>query len=292
MMLIAAAAVLLAGTAAAVRFWLLGEPVKGALGGKRFGMVDVTGFIGDSRDVNDFIATLRDDPEVVGVVLRINSPGGAVGPAQEIHRAVRKLAAVKPVVASMSTVAASGGYYVACPATKIMANPATLTASIGVKMQMSNLEGLMDKLGIGHQALTSGALKDAGSPYRPMAPEERAYFQALIMDMYDQFVLDVAEGRKMAPERVRGLADGRVMTGRQALEAGLVDKLGGLEDAFDLLRELAGVHEKLPVTEGPKRSEPLLARLLLGMADAAGLADVARLATAREAVGPRWEIVF
>ncbi|THB65393.1 MAG: signal peptide peptidase SppA, partial [Desulfovibrio sp.] len=248
-MIITAAVVLLIGAMAVFRFYIHGGAKF--MGLPSLGLVHVEGVILDSRPVVDFIAELREDPEVVGVVIRVESPGGGIGPSQEIHRAVKKLAERKPVVVSMGALAASGGYYVSCPADSIYANPGTLTGSIGVIMQVTNLEGLMDTLGIDHQSFISGPFKDTPSPFGNMTLEEEAYLQGIIMDLHDQFVLDVAEGRAMDEGDVRELADGRIYTGRQALQNGLVDQLGGLEDAFDALKQLCEVTEDLPIKEGP-----------------------------------------
>ena len=260
--LLAAAVVLIMGSMAAVRFFVFNDTKSF---GDKFGLVHVEGFIADSRQVNQWIAELREDDDVKGVVIRVNSPGGAVSPAQEMFMAVKRLAGVKPVVVSMGAVAASGGYYLAAPAHKIVASPGTLTGSIGVKMELANLEGLMDKLGIRHESLASGRLKNAGSPYQPLTPEDRSYLQALVMDMYGQFLKDVSESRGIEMDKLKAVADGRALTGRQALKAGLVDELGGLDEAFEALKELSRVTKDLPVIEGPKTEESLVRDLLFGL---------------------------
>ena len=261
--LLAAAVVLIVGSMAAVRYFVFNGSTH--FMGDKFGLVHVEGFIADSRQVNEWIAELREDDDVKGVVIRVNSPGGAVSPAQEMFMAVKRLARKKPVVVSMGAVAASGGYYLAAPAHRIVASPGTLTGSIGVKMELANLEGLMDKLGIQHESLTSGKLKNAGSPYQPLTPEDRSYLQALVMDMYGQFLKDVSESRGMEMDKLKAVADGRALTGRQALEAGLVDELGGLDEAFEALKELSRVTKDLPVIEGPKTEESLVRDLLFGL---------------------------
>lgn len=280
-MIITAAVALLIGAMAAFRFFLYGGPQF--LGRPSLGLVHVNGVILDSRPVVDFINDLRDDPSVIGVVLRVESPGGAIGPSQEIHRAVQRLVERKPVVVSMGSLAASGGYYVSCPATLIYANPGTLTGSIGVKMEMTNLQGLMDKLGIDHQTLVSGPFKDTPSPFGNLTAEEEEYLQALVLDLFEQFVLDVAAGRSMDVEKVRELADGRILTGRQALDAGLVDEMGGLEEAFESLKQLCKVTEELPVIEGPEEEHSLLSDLLSG---------VISLDPAERVLGPRWQFLY
>lgn len=263
--LILAAMILLAGVMAAFRHFSGGSGGSGLdFDGDKLGVVRIQGMLTGSEKINAWIRELRDDNSVKGVLLRVNCPGGAVAPSQEIYHAVRRLAEAKPVVVSMSTVAASGGYYVSAPAHMIVANPSTLTGSIGVIMEMSNLVGLFEKLGIERQALTSGALKDAGSPFRAMTPEDRAYLMGLIGDIHEQFVSDVAEGRGMDIETIRPIADGRALTGNQALKAGLVDKLGGFEDAIAELKALCGKdpNRRMPVVEGPEEEKPWLRRIL------------------------------
>jgi len=257
--LILAAAVVLGWGAMAVS--RNGNPWSVATGPK-LGLVRIEGLIADPEKIDEWIKELREDDDVKGVVVRINSPGGVVGPSQEIYEAVKRLAEKKPVVASMGAVAASGGYYVACPASEIIANPGTLTGSIGVKAELVNAQNLLDKVGVVFFSITSGKLKDAGSPYRPMTDEEKAYFQSMVMDLKRQFVRDVALGRKMDPAKVEELADGRAFSGEQALAVGLVDKLGGLEDAFDDLKKLCNLEGKYPLLTGPKKEKRWLRDLL------------------------------
>ena len=162
----------------------------------------------------------------------------------------------------MGAVAASGGYYVATAGHTIMANPGTLTGSIGVKLELTNLQGLMEKLGITRESLGSGQFKTTGSPFKELTPEERDYFQAVIMDMHSQFVRDVARGRKMSLEEVQALADGRIMTGLQAVEYGLVDALGGQEEALEMLKKLAKIEEKVQLIKDPSLDAPLWKKVL------------------------------
>lgn len=228
-----------------------GEGGRAAAGS--VGLVEIRGMILDSREpVRQLRHFLKNDG-IKAVVLRIDSPGGVVGPSQEIHDEVRRLAAVKKVVVSMGSMAASGGYYVAAPATVIYANPGTITASIGVLIKFSNIEGLMDKIGIKSTTVKTGAFKDAGSPTRPLAPEERAMFQAVIDSTHEQFVRAVAEGRKLPPERVRELADGRILSGEQAKGVGLVDKLGGQQEAIAEAGRLAGITGEPAVVLPPRK---------------------------------------
>ncbi|MBF0481813.1 MAG: signal peptide peptidase SppA [Desulfovibrionaceae bacterium] len=257
-MILAAALVLVWGTKAAL---LSGNLFREATGPK-LGLVRIEGTIVDPEKIDDWIKELREDDDVKGVVVRINSPGGVVGPSQEIYEAVKRLAGKKPVVASMGAVAASGGYYVACPATEIIANPGTLTGSIGVKAELVNAQNLLDKVGVTFFSVTSGKLKDAGCPFRPMTDEEKAYFESMVQDLKRQFVRDVAAGRKMDPARIDELADGRAYSGEQALAVGLVDKMGGLEDAFDDLKKLCNLEGKVPLLTGPKKEKRWLRDLL------------------------------
>lgn len=210
-------------------------------GGRRVVVVPLEGEI---RRSDDFVEALRDlesEEDVAAVVLRVNSPGGAVAPSQEMYDAVRRLAGVKPVVASLGEVAASGGYYVAAASDSIVANPGTLTGSIGVILSVTNVSELLRKLGIEADVIKAGARKDMGSPLRPLTAEDRATFQRMLDQVHDQFIDAVASGRRMPLERMRKLADGRVFTGQQALDSGLVDQMGGLQDAIRLAASRGGV---------------------------------------------------
>jgi protease-4 len=189
------------------------------------------------------IRSLAETKGVKAIVLDINSPGGSVGAVQELYSQILRVRKEKriPVVALFGDVSASGGYYIAAACDKIVAHPGTLTGSIGVIFSVSNLEGLFRKIGFKTEPIKSGRLKDIGSPARPMTPEEREILQALIDDAYGQFVAAVSLGRKMPKERVRALADGRIFSGRQALEVGLVDFLGDSTDALELAGKLVGI---------------------------------------------------
>jgi protease-4 len=277
--MIVAAVALLAGAMAAIRFWFKDNGKSELISSDKLGVVHLSGLIENSRPVVKWMQELREDKSVKGVLLRVNSPGGVVAPSQEIYSAVRKLAAMKPVVASMATVAASGGYYAASPATRIVANPGSITGSIGVIMELANMEELFSKIGVKQTSIASGKFKDAGSPFKPMSPEEKAYFENLVRDMHAQFVTDVAAGRNMTVAAVAALADGRAMTGRQARDAGLVDELGGYEESMALLRSLAKVPDDVNVVEGPKKEESWLRELLKSALD---------LPPASLSEGPRW----
>lgn len=209
--------------------------------GEKVALVRIEGPIIDSKNTIDEIKDYTKDSSIKAIILRIDSPGGAVAPSQEIYEEVRKAATKKPIVVSMGSVAASGGYYIASPATRIIANPGTLTGSIGVIMEIPNIEGLMNKVGIKTEVIKSGRHKDIASVFRGRSKEEREILQAVLNDVHEQFITAVAEGRKMLPDDVRKVADGRIFTGKQALKIGLVDELGNLEDAIKVASRLAGV---------------------------------------------------
>lgn len=237
-------------TAVVVLFVVLGGRLGGEGGGERgagwlgprVAIVEVEGLILDVEDLLRDLRGYRDNPQVRAVVVRINSPGGVVGPAQEVHRALRRVReGGKPVVASLGAVAASGAYYIAVAADRIYANPGTLTGSIGVIMQLPNVEQLLKKVGVDYVVVKAGQYKDLGNFARPMTPEERRVLQALLDDVHAQFVAAVAEGRRMERAQVAQFADGRVFSGTQAKSLGMVDELGGLEDAVHAAARLAGL---------------------------------------------------
>ncbi len=209
--------------------------------GDRIALVRIEGMIADSKDSIEEIKEYVKDPSVKAILLRIDSPGGAVAPAQEIHEEVKKAVAKKQVVVSMGSVAASGGYYIASPATKIIANPGTITGSIGVIMEIPNLEGLMNKIGIKTEVVKSGKHKDLVSTFRGIRKEDREILQRVLDNVHEQFIMAVADGRKMSPADVRKIADGRIFTGEQAIKVGLVDELGNLEDAVQVAAKLSGI---------------------------------------------------
>ncbi len=209
--------------------------------GDRVALIRIEGIITDSRDATEEIKEYVKNPSVKAIVLRIDSPGGAVAPSQEIYEEVRKAVAKKKVLVSMGSVAASGGYYIASPATRIIANPGTLTGSIGVIMEIPNITGLMDKLGIKTEVVKSGKHKDMASIFRGIGKEEREILQGVLDNVHTQFIKAVAEGRKMLPSDVEKIADGRVFTGEQALKVGLIDELGNLEDAVQVAAKLSGI---------------------------------------------------
>lgn len=223
--------------------------VEGVIMGGR-GQSGLLGEIGGTEAVIRQLHQARDDQSVKAIVLRINSPGGSVPATQELGEEITKIrSAGKPVIVSMGDVAASGGYWLAALADKVYANPSTLTGSIGVYMPYSNWEELYKKIGVHQEKIKSGAHKDILSPERPITPEERAIIQGMVDEMYEQFVAVVAEGRKMDPVRVRQIADGRIYTGKQAKELGLVDELGNFYDAIEGAAKIAGIKGKPQIKE-------------------------------------------
>ena len=217
-----------------------GRSARFSLGAK-VGVIEITGVITSASELIEDLRDFEEDSAIKAIVLRIDSPGGSVAPSQEIYDAVKKTAELKPVVVSMGSVTASGGYYIAVAGQQIVANPGTMTGSIGVIMEFANYEELLKKIGWQNIVVKSGRFKDIGSPNRPMSAADQLLLQTMIDDVQSQFVDAVAQGRNLSPEQVNEVADGRIMTGRQALAAGLVDKLGGLETAIDLAADLAGI---------------------------------------------------
>jgi protease-4 len=225
-------------------------------------IVEVTGMIADSRDIVRQLKEYRQDENIKGIILRIDSPGGAVGPSQEIYDEVLKVkSSNKKVFASLGSMAASGGYYIASPADMIIANPGTLTGSIGVIMAFSNVEELIKKIGLRPEVIKSGKFKDSGSPTRPMSKSERKLFQSVVDDVHEQFMEAVANGRNLPKKQVKTIADGRIFTGRQALKLKMVDHLGGLEESIDLLAKAVGI-KGLPVIVQETEHEGILEFLL------------------------------
>jgi len=205
----------------------------------------------------------EDNNSVKAVVIHVESPGGGVSISQELYDAILRLRDEKPVVVAMGAVAASGGYYIACAADRIIANPGTLTGSIGTVMSFHTYKGLMEKLGIGMETIKSGELKDVGTYAREMTKREELMLRSVIMDGYEQFVEVVAEGRDMEKEEVYPLADGSIFTGLQAYNLGLVDTLGGLRDAIQLAADLAEL-EGEPNVIRPRRRDQVSIFDLLG----------------------------
>ena len=231
--------------------------------GQKVAVIDVTGIISKSDATIKLIHAYRDDPSIKAIVMRIDSPGGSVAPVQEIYTELEKIE--KPIVASMAGSAASGGYYIACAADTIFANPGTLTGSIGVIMQFTRMKGLYDKVGLEHQVIKSGQFKDTGSPFRTLTQEEQAVLQATVDDVHNQFVDTIAQARSnlLTRAEVVELADGRIFSGRQALDSKLIDQLGNLPDAIKIAGELGGIEGKPKVLRKQKKTS--LFEQLLGI---------------------------
>ena len=229
--------------------------------GDKIGIVEIEGVIADGKDAMEDIVRFKEDDGIRGVIVRINSPGGSVGPSQEIYHELKKLAAKKKVYISASSVCASGGYYIASAGEKIYANPSTITGSIGVIMEQVVAEELLKKIGIQPNTLKAGKFKDVGSPFRKMKDDERAYFQQILDSIHEQFIKDVADGRKMPFEQVKKLSDGRIYTGTQAKELGLVDGIGTFYDTVDDMKKDIGIKGK-PVLVFGKRPFSLLKWLI------------------------------
>ena len=241
-------------------------------GGAKVAVVEIEGIILDGGQAVRDLREHGDNPSVKAVVVRINSPGGVVAPTQEIFSAIQRLRkGGKPVVASLGAVAASGGYYVATACDRVYANPGTLTGSIGVVMQMANVQGLLKKVGVEYVVIKSGAFKDVGNFARQMTPEERKILQRLLDDVYGQFVDAVAEGRGLERKDVLAFADGRIYSGQQAHALKMVDELGGYEDAIDAAGKLANIPGR-PKIVYPRRKFSFrdLVENRLGLSGAAG----------------------
>ena len=221
----------------------------------RIALIRVEGVILDSQTTVGELKRFSENPSVKAIVLRIDSPGGGVVPSQEIHDAVKRVRSKsnKTVIASMGSVAASGGYYIAAATDRIVANPGTLTGSIGVIMETANIEGLLQKIGVEGVVIKSGKYKDVGSPLRKMSDEERGLLQTVMDDVHKQFIEAVAEGRSLELADAQALADGRIFTGRQAKDAKLVDELGDLEDAIQLAADVVGIEGEPKVVEPRRR---------------------------------------
>ncbi len=220
--------------------------------GAKVGVVEIVGPIADSRKIVGDIRAFRENEHVKAILLRIDSPGGGVGPSQEIYREVQKTIDSKKVIVSMGGVAASGGYYIASAADGIVANPGTITGSIGVIMGFTNFEELMRKIGLSPVVVKSGTYKDMGSPARPMTEPERKLLEEVIMQIHGQFVDAIANGRKIPREKVAAVADGRIFSGQEAVDLGLVDRLGNFEDALQWAGELGGIEGDIKTVYPPK----------------------------------------
>ena len=226
--------------------------------GEKVGVVNVKGPILDAAPIIDSLQRFDRSGGIKAVVVRIDSPGGAVGASQEIYRQIRKTAENKPVIASMGNIAASGGYYIASAADGIVANPGTITGSIGVIMEYTNIEKLLEKIGLYPVVITSGKYKDMGSPLREMTGDERRLLQEFADTVHRQFVEDVARGREMETSAVSKIADGRIMSGQTAREHGLIDRMGNMADAVDWAAEKGGIKGDPKTVSLPEEKLPLV----------------------------------
>lgn len=240
-----------------------------ALGfGGGIAVVEVDGVISDDQQFLRDVRRLRNDRSVRGWVIAINSPGGVVAPAQSMFETVRRIRDEDgmPIVASIGSVGASGGYYIALGADSIMALPGSITGSIGVLMEYPNVQGLMERLGVRMEVVKGGEQKDLASPFRDMDPEQREILEALVVDVHEQFIEAVAAARGMDVDAVVPLADGRVLSGRQAQAVGLVDLLGNRDDAIALVGRMTGLGPQPRIVRPPEPRRPLLVDLLFGQA--------------------------
>lgn len=234
--------------------------------GDKIGVIEIEGPISGSKQTLEDLRRFEESETIDGIVVRINSPGGAVAPSQEIFEAVKAAKTTKPLAVSMGTTAASGGYYIACGSDMIFANAGTVTGSIGVITQLFNVEKLLDTANVEVNTVKTGKFKDAGSPFNEFTADEREYFAKLLGDIYDQFVGAVAESRGLDVEQVEKYADGRVFTGKTAKEYKLVDKIGTFRDAVDYVEKEAGI-EDADLTYPPDEEIGFLSRAVEGLSD-------------------------
>ncbi|WP_303721260.1 signal peptide peptidase SppA [Malonomonas rubra] len=252
--------------------------------GKKIGILEVYGTIIDAQKLIEQIGEFRDSAVIKAVVLRIDSPGGGVAPSQEIHAELLKLAKEKPLVVSMGAIAASGGYYLAVAGERLFANPGSITGSIGVIMSFPDFRELMGKIGVKTEVVKSGQFKDIGSPSREFTDLDRELLQGMIDDVHAQFVQAISEGRNLPVDRLRPFVDGRIFTGRQALEIGLVDELGTFNDAIDYAAKVSGVGEKPDLVYPDPGRENFIEKLIQGAANRYLGVDVSR----KPMIGPQY----
>jgi protease-4 len=221
--------------------------------GEKVGIIEIDGVISDALPIIQDLQYFRKNDLIKAIIIRINSPGGGVAPSQEIYREIIKTKTVKTVIASMGTVAASGGYYIASATNGIVASSGTITGSIGVIMGFTNLESLFQKIGLKTSVVKSGEYKDIGSPTRPMTPEEESFLKNFVSEIHDQFINDVSKGRNLPIEDIRNIADGRILTGEQAKQHKLIDRIGNFEDAVEWAGRLGGIEGEIFTTYPPKK---------------------------------------
>ncbi len=241
--------------------------------GEKVAVLRINDVILESQTYLDSISKIRDDSHIKAVVVRINSPGGAVGPSQEIYSELKQLREEKPVISSLGSVGASGGYYIACATEKIYANPGTITGSIGVIAQFASYEKLLEWAKVDVEVIKSGEFKDVGSPFREMNQTDKDYIQSLIDNVHTQFKDAVAECRNLKKEQVAEIADGKIFTGEQAKKLKLIDDLGTINDAVSLAAKRGGIEGKPKLIYYPKRKSPLL-DILYSKLDYSGLSRI------------------
>jgi len=229
---------------------------------EKVGIVEVQGVILDSIPVIEDLQNFRKDDKVKAIVLRIDSPGGGAAPSQEIYREIIKTKKVKKIIVSMGSVAASGGYYIASAANGIMSSPSTITGSIGVIMGYTNIQELFKKIGLSTVIIKSGQFKDIGSPARKMTKAEEELLQSFVKNIHDQFISDIAEGRNIPIEKIKEIADGRILTGQQAKKSGLVDRLGNIQDAIEWAAILGGIEGDVKTVYAKKPKFSFLEQLI------------------------------
>lgn len=230
--------------------------------GEKVGVIEIIGAIVDSKDIIHNLKRFREDDSVKAIVVRIDSPGGGVGPSQEIFREIRKTSESKKVIASLGGVAASGGYYIAAGADGIVANPGTITGSIGVIMGYSNFQELLKKIGLVPVVIKSGEYKDIGSPVREMTKKEEEILRNLANQIHRQFIKAIAEGRGIEQSKVEKFADGRIFSGEEAKKIGLVDRFGNLEDAIEWAGRMGGIKGKISAVYPPEKKFSVLKYLV------------------------------
>lgn len=248
-----------------ISIFVLGRWIPSISWTNKIGVIPIEGVISSSTDIAGQIEKFRKDDSIKAIVLRINSPGGAVAPTQEIYREIRKTIKEKKVVASIGSVGASGGYYIAAAADKIVANPGTITGSIGVIMNFIQIKRLLKKIGIKLESIKSGEFKDLGAPYRDMTGREKKLIHDILMEVKEQFVKAISEGRHLPIKQVEKIADGRILLGSQAKRLGLVDELGNFQDALELAKRLAKIKGKVKIVYPEYHRVSLLGRLVGSM---------------------------
>ena len=215
----------------------------------KVGIIEINGTIMDSKKIVDDLNDFNNDDDIKAIIIRLDTPGGAVAPSQEIYNKVKNIAVEnkKPIIASMGSVAASGGYYIAIGADKIIANPGTITGSIGVIINFPIAKDIVEKVGFKFNTIKSGKMKDAGSPYREPTDEENIFFQDIVDDLYLQFVTEVSNQRNISMDNLKNISDGRIFTGNKAYELGLIDSIGTFEDALNISKNLANISTEIDI---------------------------------------------